>query len=116
MLESQRFNDGLDQLRESLQREKNTEQVMLGGSVTVTAGLSVGYLVWLTRSGALLGAALSALPAWRFVDPLPILAHAGTPDDEDDETLASIVEGASPLEDAPDDDASTKTNEHEVES
>lgn len=95
LLDSQRFSDGLDKLRRELEYELQSGQTMLGGSVTVTAGLSVGYLVWLTRSGALLGAAMSALPAWQFMDPLPILARAGSDDeDEDEESLESMVTGA----------------------
>jgi hypothetical protein len=50
--------------------------------------LSVGYLVWLVRGGILLSSLLSALPAWRMLDPLPVLARVG--DDEDDEDVNTL--------------------------
>ena len=48
-------------------------------------GLSVGYVLWLLRGGVLLSSLLSSLPAWRLVDPLPILGRLDDEDDEDDE-------------------------------
>ena len=36
---------------------------------------------------------LSALPAWRSIDPLPILGSLEDMDDEDQESLESMVEG-----------------------
>ena len=45
---------------------------------------------------------LSSLPAWRLIDPLPVLAYMGRADEEDDEqtdqeeSLESIVEGGEP--------------------
>jgi hypothetical protein len=36
---------------------------------------------------------LSSLPAWQFLDPLPILARSGGDDEEEDEeSLDSIIE------------------------
>ncbi len=63
--------------------------------MTVTAGLSVGYVIWIARSGVLLSTALSSLPAWRFIDPLPVLSQGkaglGLDFEEDDESLESII-------------------------
>jgi hypothetical protein len=48
----------------------------------VSGGLAVGYVLWLIRGGYLLSSLLSSMPAWRLVDPLPILDYL------DDESLA----------------------------
>src|ERR1044071_267144 len=54
----------------------------VSGSVAVgSCGLPVGYVLWLLRGGALLASLLSSLPAWRLIDPLPVLSRV---DDEDD--------------------------------
>jgi hypothetical protein len=44
--------------------------------------LSVGMIWWVSRLGGLLTALASASPAWRQLDPLPIL---GAPAEEEDE-------------------------------
>jgi hypothetical protein len=54
----------------------------------VSLGLSLVYLLWLVRGGVLMGSYLSALPAWRILDPLPVLARPDEEADEDDEDLA----------------------------
>src|ERR1051326_2872585 len=54
----------------------------VSGSIAVGSfGLTVGYVLWLLRGGALLASLLSSLPAWRLIDPLPVLSRV---DDEDD--------------------------------
>ena len=59
----------------------------------MTAGLSVGYVVWLARSGVLMSSVLSSLPAWSFIDPLPVLASLqNRQEDDDEESLESMVE------------------------
>ena len=74
------------------------DQTVVGSTVAVSTGLSVGYVLWLVRGGVLLSSVLSSLPAWRLVDPLPVLAYAQkspgmAPDDEDDgESLESLVD------------------------
>ena len=61
-------------------------------------GLSIGYVIWLTRGGLLLASLLSSLPAWRLIDPIAVLAYLGT-DDEDDrddeESLDSLLSRSS---------------------
>ena len=39
----------------------------------VTAFGSLGYVLWTLRGGALLAVALSQLPTWNMIDPLPVL-------------------------------------------
>ena len=74
---------------------------VLATSVTLTSSFSVGYILWLLRGGTLLASVMASLPAWRSIDPLPILDSL-TPGDEDDtETLESMVEdtGKQPVSD-----------------
>jgi hypothetical protein len=56
-------------------------------------GASVLYLAWFLRAGSLVSSLLSSMPAWSFVDPLPILDQMGSPEGEedDDESLQSMV-------------------------
>ena len=49
-------------------------------------------LIWLLRGGVLLSSLLSSLPAWRLVDPLPVLSRlSDDSDDEDDTSLEELV-------------------------
>ncbi len=79
------------------------EETLAVGSATVTiTALSAGYLLWMLRGGSLLGSFLSSLPAWRMLDPLPILeefhtqpAAAGcSDDDEDEDSLQAMLAGS----------------------
>jgi hypothetical protein len=58
--------------------------------------MSMVYFVWAIRAGSILSSLLSSMPAWKLVDPLPILEQgsgAGDDEDEDDnESLQSMVE------------------------
>jgi VCBS repeat-containing protein len=46
--------------------------------------LSVGVVTWVLRAGGLLSSLLALLPAWRHVDPLPILARGERRRDRDE--------------------------------
>lgn len=46
----------------------------LTAGVGVTAGLTIGYVVWLVRGGVLFSSMLSALPVWQLIDPVPVAA------------------------------------------
>ena len=61
-------------------------------TVTVSTGVSIGYIVWLIRSGAIIGSVLSALPAWRAIDPLPVLGSFEGGEDDDSESLQQMVD------------------------
>ena len=65
----------------------------------VTIATSVGLLSLLLRSGSLLGMALSALPLWRRVDPLAVLALS----DDEREKLEKDLRSAEEDEDEKDD-------------
>ena len=82
----------LNDMREVMQLENENTEKIVGGSLTVSAGFSVGYVVWLARSGVIMSSVLSSMPAWRFVDPLPVLASLRMSENKDDEeSLESIV-------------------------
>ena len=74
---------------------------VLATSVTLSSGLSVGYIIWLLRGGTLLASMVASLPAWRTIDPLPVLESLSGDDDGEDETLESMVEDSTP-DDNPD--------------
>jgi hypothetical protein len=54
------------------------------------------YVIWLIRGGLLLSSVLSSLPAWRFVDPLPVLAYREDEAEEDGSSLEALVDGTPP--------------------
>ena len=47
-----------------------------------TTLLSVGYVIWCLRGGALVATLLTTLPLWRWLDPLPVLDEREREDDE----------------------------------
>ena len=82
----------LDLQREVLKEHQISVERVTQTTVSVGTGISIGYIVWLLRSGVVLGSMLSALPAWKTIDPLPVLESLGGSDDDDDqETLESMV-------------------------
>ena len=82
----------LDRMKDAMLAGADSERVRLVGGVTISAGLSVGYIVWLVRGGLLIGSVMSAMPAWRWIDPLPVLSDKDGVAEEDTESLQTIVE------------------------
>ncbi|HKQ28496.1 MAG TPA: hypothetical protein VJT77_07825, partial [Burkholderiales bacterium] len=74
------FDEGMDRLREAVENETKLEHLASGAAAAAGLGFSVGYVVWLVRGGILMTSLMSSLPAWRMLDPLPVLARV---DDED---------------------------------
>jgi hypothetical protein len=76
----------LDQMRKAFDAPIEAQDHLFVSSLTVTGGVSVGYVVWLLRGGFLVGSLLSSLPAWHVIDPLPVLARSkrGADGDESD--------------------------------
>ena len=72
--------------------------IIAGTASLVSVGMSVMYFLWAVRAGSVLSSLLSSMPAWKLVDPLPILDQfAGGKrgkgeGDEEDETLESMVD------------------------
>ncbi|BFM16385.1 hypothetical protein R50073_25680 [Maricurvus nonylphenolicus] len=94
IIQNEQFLRDIDHIQQQL--DENTQQRgnTVAGLFAVSAGLSAGYVVWLTRSGILLSSVLSSLPAWRFIDPLPVLINSGNTSTDDDESLQEIIENA----------------------
>jgi hypothetical protein len=93
--------DQLSELRNEVSDEQASEELVIMQSSAVAFGLSVGYVSWLLRGGVLLSSMLTSLPAWRFIDPLPIFSGVKHNED-DDESLQDIVSNADddPAEDS----------------
>jgi hypothetical protein len=90
--ENQALNRALDQMREGLEEQGRLEATAHAASAAVGVSMSVGYVVWLLRGGVMLSTLLSSLPAWRMVDPLPVLGRMDEDDeDEDDDSLEALV-------------------------
>jgi len=103
LIQADGFAKALNEQRDVIQENAILEQKIVGSAMTVTTGLSVGYVIWLIRGGVLLSSMLASLPAWRMIDPLPVLAFTGKRkkggEDKDDESLESIVSKGSKVTD-----------------
>ena len=91
------FVEELDRIRDVLEQQAQSAGILITSGTAATVGLSVGYLFWLLRAEVLLGSLLSSMPAWRMVDPLPVLGRLADDDDEeddgeDDDSLETLVE------------------------
>jgi len=89
----------LDSLRDQLDSHK-VQLYTVGTATALTTAVSAGYVWWTLRGGYLIASALSSIPAWRLIDPLPILQGFGifkrsTEEKEcrreEEESLASLV-------------------------
>jgi hypothetical protein len=88
----------LDELHKQVTGEQHTIRLVAGSATVVSLGLSVLYILWTIRAGYLLAGLLSSMPAWTFVDPLPILDHFDDAlerrrkrNEEDGESLETLV-------------------------
>jgi membrane-bound inhibitor of C-type lysozyme len=90
LIKSDGFMESLSDLDNDIQRSITLDSMVLGSGAALSTGLSVGYVAWLLRSGIILTSVLSSLPAWRFIDPLPVLARMGE-QQEDQESLEDMV-------------------------
>jgi Domain of unknown function (DUF4347)/Cadherin-like/Right handed beta helix region len=94
-LNSQQFNEDLQRNRASNERSIQLDKNVIASTTAVSTTLSVGYVIWLVRGGALLSSLLASIPAWRAVDPLPVLGTmAETEEDQDDDSLDAMIEKA----------------------
>ena len=103
ILTSYEFNESMDSLRKDLDDSKFLRGTVVGSSVAVTTGLSVGYVAWMVRGGVLLSSVLSSLPAWQFIDPLPVLNFSEKEEegDEQDDSLEDIIADHAKTTDVP---------------
>lgn len=88
VLRTPQFETELDRVREQMRQDFDLDRTVSISVAGVSLGLSVVYVLWLIRGGVLVGSYLSALPAWRFLDPLPVLSRVSDAEEEDDEDEA----------------------------
>ncbi|MFB3046356.1 MAG: hypothetical protein ACE10A_08635, partial [Acidiferrobacterales bacterium] len=73
-LTNSEFLNDLDRVRDGFDEDRAFDKSYVASTIAVSSGLSIGYVIWLIRSGLLLSTLLSSLPAWQLIDPLPVLA------------------------------------------
>ncbi|MCA6338376.1 MAG: putative Ig domain-containing protein, partial [Phenylobacterium sp.] len=71
----ERIEGSFRHLNDELRDKAAQQQDIIFGSVVVGTGLSIGYMLWLARGGALLASIAAAIPAWASMDPLPVLSR-----------------------------------------
>jgi len=86
------LSEQADSSHSTLKDAELLSTTVLATSTTVTSSLSVGYILWLLRGGTLLASVMASLPAWRSIDPLPVLESLTGDSEDDTETLESMVE------------------------
>ena len=101
-LREQQLATAFAQLREAADQDLARTQQTIGVTVVTGAGLTIGYVAWLIRGGVLLTSLLTSMPAWRLLDPMPILGEGARRRDEgDDDSLEALVGGADAAPPAP---------------
>ena len=60
-------------------------------AIATGTSLTIGYVAWLIRGGVLVSSLLTSMPAWRLLDPLPILGNVKSRGSDDDDSLESMV-------------------------
>ncbi len=76
----------------------NRQDLAVGTALTASTAFAVGYVIWMLRGGMLLTSLIAQLPAWRLVDPLVVLDRLNDFDEEEQESLETMVNS---LEDRP---------------
>ena len=85
----------LDAVQEEMGKEILIGKTVVGSAIATSVGLSAGYVVWMLKGGSLLASLLSSLPAWQLADPLAILVGKKEDEDEDDDSLETIIKDGS---------------------
>jgi hypothetical protein len=80
----------LDRMRDDMGEQADLHHWVSGSIAVGSFGLTVGYVLWLLRGGALLASLLSSLPAWRLIDPLPVLSRVDEEEDSDEDQDAFV--------------------------
>ena len=96
------LSQDLDELKETMTSWSDVQHLFAGSAAFVSVGASVVWVLWTVRAGYLVTSMLSSMPAWKMVDPLPILDHMEDArekrkrreeEDEDPDSLESLVGG-----------------------
>jgi hypothetical protein len=89
------LGEDLDQLSEQMRSGLDFRRILVESAAVTSAGLTVGYVVWLLRGGMLLSSFLVQMPAWRMMDPLVVLQYGKKQDAGEDaqnvESLETII-------------------------
>jgi VCBS repeat-containing protein len=94
-LVSTEFIQELEQVEDEFEFDGAVPEWATGTAVATTASISVGYIMWMLRGGYVLASVLSTMPVWQNIDPLPVLAALEAADDEDDDSLETMIDRAS---------------------
>jgi hypothetical protein len=102
----------LADFKEEIDGEIRLGKTVLGSAMAASVGLSAGYVIWMLKGGSLLASVLSSLPAWQLADPLAILGRTRDEEDEDEESLETIInKGSSQKDSKKDTDSDVETKE-----
>jgi hypothetical protein len=63
-----------DELDNSFTGTQSQEAIIANVIRGTTWSLSAGFVAWILRGGSLIAAAMSSIPIWKGLDPLPIIA------------------------------------------
>jgi Domain of unknown function (DUF4347)/Cadherin-like len=90
------FVQAIDSVRNSASEPIELERAVVASTMALSSGVSLGYVFWLLRGGVLLSSLLASLPAWRMIDPLPILANLNgrSNNDGEDDSLQNLLKKA----------------------
>jgi len=92
-LNSQSLWQEWEQVEEVIKSETSVAKLThQSAAITVSGGLTVGYVLWTLRGGVLLTSLLAQMPAWKLMDPLVVLEHLEDISSEDDDSLESLVD------------------------
>jgi hypothetical protein len=98
------FKKGIERVRDEVMQTSSLDRGAVASTIGVSASFTIGYVLWLVRGGVLISSRIASLPAWRMVDPLPVLNSLKSRDEENnDKSLQELVE------------AKDKTDEPEIE-
>jgi Domain of unknown function (DUF4347)/Bacterial Ig domain/Cadherin domain/Right handed beta helix region len=83
----------LKEMKDEITFTPVVQNVVITSVAGFSSALTVGYVLWLVRGGYLVASVLSALPAWRFVDPLTIIDTLDDdPDAGEDDSIQAMLE------------------------
>jgi len=91
---SRTLAENLDSRRENLDQQASNAFQVNSTVTTVTSSAALAYIISLARGGLLLSSVMATLPAWRSIDPLPVLQDLDNRDNADDESLESMVDSS----------------------
>jgi hypothetical protein len=92
MMTDNSFQKELKQVRDDVLNVAALDRGVVASTIGVSASFTIGYVLWLVRGGVLISSLLASLPAWRMVDPLPVLGSLGNKSkDNDDKSLDELI-------------------------